>query len=57
MQVDSPVSEKSRHECSHFLRQLGNTISGDLSDIFTGAAVDVLVTQDKNQVCDELELP
>lgn len=57
MQVDSPVSEKSRHECSHFLRQLGNTISGDLSDIFTGAAVDVLVAQDKNQVCDELELP
>lgn len=52
MQVDPPAFKKSRHECSHFLRQLGNAISRNLRDVFKEAAVDVLLTP----VCEELEL-
>lgn len=56
MQVDPPAFKKSIHECSHFLRQAGNVISGNLRDIFKEAAVDVPFTQDKNRVCEGLEL-
>lgn len=37
LQVDPPAFKKSRHECSHFLRRLGNMIGGNWSDVFKGA--------------------
>lgn len=56
MQVDPPAFNKWRHECSHFLRQLGNVTSGNLTEIFKEVSADILVTQHKKWLCENLKL-
>lgn len=56
MQVDPPAFKKSRHECSHFLRQLENVTSGNLTDFFKEVSADSLVTQHKKCVRENLKL-
>lgn len=56
MQVGPPAFKKPRHQCSHFLRHLGNMTSGNLTDLFREVAADILVTQHEKWGCENLRL-